>query len=195
MPERDVLEPDDGVGADDAREPAKTLGDHGVALVRHRRGPFLAAAERLCGLGDLGAREVPDLERESLDRRRDERERRQQLGMPVARDDLGRDGLGLQSEAFAGDSLQLRIARRVSSDRTGELSDPHSLECAGQPLPPTLELEGPARKLEPEGRRLCMHPVRPSDAKRVFVLHCASSHGSLRATDPAKQELAGLLHL
>ena len=75
VPERDVLEPDERVPADDAREPADPLGDDGVALVRHRRRALLALAERLLHLGDLGAREVPDLERERVERRRDDRER------------------------------------------------------------------------------------------------------------------------
>ena len=55
--------------ADDAREPADPLGDDRVPLVRHRRRPLLAAAERLLDLAHLGPREVPDLEREPLERR------------------------------------------------------------------------------------------------------------------------------
>ena len=75
VPERDVLEPDERVRAHDAREAADPLGDDGVPLVRHRRRALLALAERLLHLGDLGAREMPDLERERVERRRDDRER------------------------------------------------------------------------------------------------------------------------
>ena len=107
VPERDVLEPDERVRAHDAREAADALGDDRVALVRHRRRALLALAERLRDLADLGAREVADLERELLERGRDERERGEQLGVPVALDDLRRDRLRLEPEALAREPLEL----------------------------------------------------------------------------------------
>ena len=70
VPERDVLEPDDRVCADDARQPADPLGDDRVPLVRHRRRALLAASERLLDLAHLRPGEVADLEREPLERRR-----------------------------------------------------------------------------------------------------------------------------
>ena len=94
VPERDVLEADDRRRAHDAREAADPLGDLRVALVRHRRRALHPGGERLLDLAHLGAREVPDLRREAVERRRDERERREQLGVPVARDHLRRDRIG-----------------------------------------------------------------------------------------------------
>ena len=82
--------PTSAAGADDAREPADPLGDDRVALVRHRRRALLPAPERLLDLAHLGAGEVADLEREPLERGGDERERAEQLGVPVALDDLRR---------------------------------------------------------------------------------------------------------
>jgi len=67
VPERDVLEPDDGGAAQHAGEPADALGDDGVPLVRHRGRALLPPAERLLHLGDLGASEVADLERELVE--------------------------------------------------------------------------------------------------------------------------------
>ena len=90
VPERDVLETDDRRRPHDARQPADPLGDDGVALVRHRRRPLLAAAERLLDLAHLRPCEMPDLERELLQRRRRHGERGEQLGMAVALEDLGR---------------------------------------------------------------------------------------------------------
>src|SRR5437762_5835614 len=75
--EREVLEPDGFGGTDDSRETADPLGDDRVALVGHRGGALLAAAERLLNLGHLGARKVADLERELLERRGSDRERGQ----------------------------------------------------------------------------------------------------------------------
>ena len=107
MPERHVLEPDERVRAHDAGEAADPLGHDRVALVRHRRRALLALAERLGHLGHLGARQVADLERELLQAGRHQRERREQLGVPVALDDLGRDRVRLEPEALAGEPLEL----------------------------------------------------------------------------------------
>ena len=115
VPERDVLEADLRGGADDTREAADPLRDDRVALVRHRRRALLALAERLLHLAHLGAGEVADLGREPVERRGDERERGEELGVPVARDDLRRDRLRLETEALAGDPLELRIGRPSTS--------------------------------------------------------------------------------
>src|SRR6478735_61304 len=72
MPERHVLEPDQRVGAYDAREAADALGDLRVALVRHCRGSLHSLAERFLDLAHLGAREMADLGCEAVERRRRE---------------------------------------------------------------------------------------------------------------------------
>ena len=122
--------PTSACAADDAREPADPLGDDRVALVRHRRRALLALAERLLHLGDLGAREVADLERERVERRGDDRERGEQLGVAVALEDLRRGRRGLEPEPLAGDPLQLGIGGRVRADGAGELADAHPVERA-----------------------------------------------------------------
>ena len=53
--------------------------------------PFWPGAERLLDLAHLGALEVADLGREALEPGAGERDRLQQLGVAVARDDLGGD--------------------------------------------------------------------------------------------------------
>src|SRR6202008_2952359 len=87
VPERDVLEPDERVRADDPCKAADPLGDDRVPLVRHRRRALLTAAERLLDLGALRPRKVTDLERELVERRGEDGERSQQLRMPVALQD------------------------------------------------------------------------------------------------------------
>ena len=170
VPERDVLEADERVRAHDAREPADALGDDRVPLVRHRRRALLAAAERLLHLADLGAREVPDLERERVERRGDDRERREQLGVAVALEDLRRGGRRLEAEPLARDPLELGVGRRVGADGAGELADAHPLERPRDPLAAARELERPAGELEPERRRLGVDAVRAADLQRLAVL-------------------------
>ena len=118
-----VLEADERRRAHDAREPRDPLGHLRVALVRHRRRALHPGRERLLDLAHLGAREVPDLGREAVERRRHERERREQLRVPVARDHLRRDRIGLEPEPLARDALDLGLDRRVRPDRARELAD------------------------------------------------------------------------
>jgi hypothetical protein len=113
VPECDVLEADQRVGADEPREPADALGDDGVPLVRHRRRSLLAPTERFFHLAHLGPGKVSDLEREPVERRREDGEGGEELGMPVALEDLRRARGGLEPESLARDSLHLGRRRRV----------------------------------------------------------------------------------
>ena len=76
VPERHVLEADERIGAQQPRHPGDPLGEDRVALVRHRAAALLPGAERLECLADLGALEVPDLDRDALERPAQDRERR-----------------------------------------------------------------------------------------------------------------------
>src|SRR3546814_6136974 len=58
VPECHVLEANQRIGAQQARQPADTLGEHRVALVRHGARPLLAATEWLERLAHLRALEV-----------------------------------------------------------------------------------------------------------------------------------------
>ena len=195
VPESDVLEADLRGGADDAREAADPLRDDRVALVRHRRRALLSLAERLLHLAHLGAGEVADLGREPVERRGDERERGEELGVAVARDDLRRDRLRLETEPLAGDSLQLRIGDRVRPDRARELSEAHAGKRMLEAFPASVELERPAGELESEGGRLRVDAVRPADADRQPVLLGASDDRSLRACDALEEQRAGVPEL
>ena len=108
-------------------EPGQPLAPPRVALVRHRRRPLLGALlERLLGFAHLRAREMPDLDREAFDRRTDEREERDVLGVTVAVGDLRRCGLGLQSERVQHVLLDGRRDARVAPDRSGHRPDGHA---------------------------------------------------------------------
>ena len=193
VPERDVLETDVCVPAHEPREAADALGDDRIALVRHRRGALLPLRERLLDLPHLGAREVPDLQGEAIERRREDRERREQLGVPVALQDLGRGRGRLQPEGFAREPLDLRRRGRVRPDRARQLADAHSRERAVEPCSIAIELEHPAEKLEPERRRLRVHAMRAPDGHGRTVLFGARENRGRRPIDAvANQRAAGL---
>ena len=179
----------------DAREPADPLGDDGIPLVRHRRRALLAVAERLLHLADLGAREVPDLEREGVERRRDDRERREELRMAVALEDLRRGRRGLEAEPLAREPLELGIGRGVGADRARELADAHPLERPRDAFLAARQLERPAGELEPEGRRLGMDAVRAADLQRLAVLLGArrdDCEGAVETREDQRARLADL---
>ena len=182
-------------GADDAGQAADPLGDDRVALVRHRRRALLALAERLLHLAHLGAGEVADLGREPVERRGDERERGEELRVPVALDDLRRDRLRLEPEPLAGDPLELRVGRRVRADRAGELPDAHRRRAPAQALAAAVELERPAGELEPEGGRLRVDAVRPADAERLPVLLGAVGRPQPARVEPSSSKRAGVPEL
>ena len=194
MPQGDVLEPDEGISAHESREPADPLGDDRVALVRHRRRALLARRERLLDLTHLGPREVPDLEREAVERGGEDREGGQELGVAVALEDLRRAGRWLEAQRLARDALDIRRRGRVGPDRTRELAHAHSGECVVEPATVALELERPAQQLETEGRRLGMDSVRPADRDRVAVLLRAGDDRLERAVDPIADQRSRVLH-
>ncbi len=93
MPQRDVFHGRQCISAHHAGKAGEVLGQHGIALVRHRRRAFLAGREILFGFQYLGALQVADLGCKPLDRRGDDGQRGKEHRMAVARDDLRRDRL------------------------------------------------------------------------------------------------------
>src|SRR5207302_7239985 len=110
-------------------------------------------------------------------------------------DDLRRGRRRFEPEALAGDALELRVGRRVCPDRPAELSDPHALERARHASPAAVELEGPPRKLEAEGRRLGVHAVRAAHLERQTVLLGACYDRREGAIEAFEHEPAGLADL
>ena len=70
VPQRDVLHRRHHRHAHQPREAGQVLGQHRVALVRHRRRALLARREIFLRLQHLGALQVADLDRQPLDRAR-----------------------------------------------------------------------------------------------------------------------------
>jgi hypothetical protein len=117
VPEGDVLEPGLGVAAQQAGDPRYPLCGDRVALVGHRRGSLLPGPERLLGLAQLGALEAAELDREALEAGAREGDRRQELGVAIARDHLGRDLLAAEAEAVEHAALEVGAGGRVGPHR------------------------------------------------------------------------------
>jgi hypothetical protein len=169
-----------------SREAGDLLALDRVALVGHRARALLPGTERLFDLAHLRALQMPDLGREALQPGPRERDRAQQLGVPVARDDLRGDVLALQPEPLEHARLELGAGRRVGPHGARHRPDGNLREGALQAQGVPVSLEREARELHAEGRRLCMHAVRPADAQRLRVLS--------RACDQRGGERAGAGH-
>ncbi len=180
VPEGDVLEPDDGVRPHDPRDPADALGRDRVALVRHRRRALLAAAERLLDLAHLGAGEMADLGREAIERRGEQGERREQLGVPVALQDLRRARRGLEAEPLAGDALHLGLGGGVGADGAGELARRAGPRSRGRAAP------GRGRGANAQPASLSPNVVGSAWTPCVRPMHIVSRCSSARATTAPK---------
>ena len=113
---------------------------------------------------------MADLGGESLDAGARQRDRLQQLGVAVARDDLGRDGLALESQPRQHPLLELRRGRRIGADRARQRADRGLRERPLEPLRVAVGLEREPGELDPESGRLGVDPVGAPDAQRVDVL-------------------------
>ena len=138
--------------------------------------PFCPAAERLFDLTHLRAREMADLEREPVERRRHDRQRSEELCMPVALEDLRRGRRRIEPERLACEALHLWRRGRVRPDRARELSDSQPFERVLESDSIALELEHPAEELETERGGLRVHSVRTPDRDRVAVLLRTGEH-------------------
>jgi two-component system, OmpR family, response regulator RegX3 len=195
VPKRDVLEADRRRRAHNAGEPRETLRDDRIPLVRHRRRPLLAAAERLLHLSHLRSRQVADLGGEALERRRAHGKRRQKLGMPVARDDLRGNRLRHEAEPGACDPLDLWIAAAIDADGAGDLADADAGQGVLHAVRVTLELEGPAGELRAEGDGLGVHPVSAADHDRCAMLFGTAYDGGERGLEPLQDQAASFSRL
>ena len=151
--------------------PRDPLGDLRVPLVRHRRRALHPGRERLLDLAHLGARQVADLGREAVERRR-ARARASRAARRAGR---------ARSPASRAGPARARAARTRSArppgrrprtcrpcPRAGRRGSPRAR--AASRVAVAVELERPAGELPAERRRLGVDPVRAADADRVPVL-------------------------
>ena len=195
VPERVVLERGGGVAAKQAREPDDLLAADRVSLVGHRRRALLPLAERLFDLADLGLLKSANLERELLERRTNDGEHRDQLGVAIALDHLRRDRRRRQTQRSTDVALDRRRQVRERADRARQLADGDDLARAPETHDVSSELGVPQRELETEGHRLGMHAVRASDHRRASMLQRPGVNGLHQPIEIGEEQVARLAHL
>src|SRR6202035_2158360 len=105
---------------------------------------LLAGAKRLLRLPHLRALQVTDLDREALEPGSGDGDRREQLGVTVAGNDLRGDVLPLEAEPGEDPGLELGARRRVGADRAGDRADGRLGEGTIEALRVAVGLEGEA---------------------------------------------------
>ncbi len=107
------------------------------------------------------------LRRPAIDARRDQREHRVKLGVPVPLDDLRAELRRRQTELLADPLLDPWIEMRVRAHGSAQFSHPnarlHLLESFQRPAKFVVH----QRQLQPEGDRLRMDAVAAPDHRRV----------------------------
>ncbi len=184
VPQRDILQRRVHIGADHPGEAGQILGQHRVALVRHRRAALLAGREIFLGLEHLGPLQVADLGREPLDRGGDDSERGEEHGVAVARDDLGRDRLDPEAQLGGDMGLDPRVDIGEGADRARDGAGRDLVARRDHPGPRPGELGISVSELEPEGDRLGMDAVASADRRRQLMLERAP----LRAPRAARRD-------
>ena len=168
VPEDVVLQGDGGMAAQDARQPGDALAADGIALVRHGRGAFLAAGERLLDLEHLGLLQVADLDGDLLQGGAQQGQRPDDLGVAVALDDLRGDAAGLQSQPaqrlFLGGGREVD----VGPHRAGDLAHRGGVPGPQQPLAVALHLLVPDQELAAEDDGLGVDAVGAADGRQVL---------------------------
>ena len=184
-----------GIAAHEAGKSGQVLGQNRVALVRHGRRALLPHGEELLGLADFGALQMADFGRKPLDGRGDHAERREEHGVPVARDDLRRDRLGLEAELSGDVSLHARIEMRKGADRARNRAGADILLRAQKPLFRAGKLGIGEGKLQTECRRLGVDAVAAAHRDRVFVLHRAALQRFEERVEIREQDVGGAREL
>ena len=156
----------------------------------------MSGGEIFLGLGDFGSLEVADFGRESLDTAGDHPEGREEGGVAIAGNDLGREGLWLQAESF-GD-IFLDIWRQVGegSDGSGNFAGGDFGAGGQQPLVVALEFGVEAGEFQAKGHWLGMDAVRAADHDRVLEFVGAAVENCQQNLDIVEQNIRrlGQLH-
>src|SRR5271166_5500166 len=113
---------------------------------------------------------MPELGRPPIDARRYHRQIRAKLPVPVALNDLSRQGIGLQPEFFANSRLHPWIEMRMGTNSAAQFADSNLLASSTEPIFTPAELVVHQSHLQTESDRFGMNAVAPPNHRSVLVL-------------------------
>src|SRR6266550_7485394 len=115
--------------------------------------------------------------------------------MAIAGDHLRRARIRLESQPFAGDTLDFGIDLRVRPHRSRQLSHAIRLERLRNAFPRAVEFERPTGELPAERRGFCVDAVRATNADGVTVLLRPCDDRGECLVDACEDQAAGILNL
>ena len=169
VPERDVFHRRDHGHADEAGKARQVLGQNRVALVRHGRRAFLALGEEFFGFKHFGALHVAYFNRDVFDRAGDDAECREEHGVTVAGDDLGRDRFGDEAKFFTDVGLNCGVDVREGSNRAGDGAGCNFCTCISEARKVAIHFRVEACERQAHGDGFGVNAVRATDADVHFV--------------------------
>ena len=113
MPQRYVFEAYDRICTNGPCHAANAFRQDRIPLVRHRGRAFLSCFESLLRLANFRPLPVPNLQSDLLKCRSNYRKRAKIFGIPVALDNLRRNGGGFQAEFFTNAFFNIWIKERA----------------------------------------------------------------------------------
>ena len=146
----------------------------------------------LLGLAHFGALQVTDLDGEAFDRRRDQRQGHKELGMAVARDDLRRDRLGLETQFLCNVFLDPGIDIGECPDGARDRAGRDLLARRGEACAVARKLGVMPGEFQSEGRRLRVDAVAAAHRRCQFVLEGSALQHREQRIEIGQQNVGGL---
>ena len=138
---------------------------------------------------------MADFDGDPFDGRGDDAERREEHGVAVARNDLGRDRLGLQAHFRRDMFFDARIDIGESADRAGNGAGGDFFAGGDEAGAAAGEFGISLGHFEAEGHRLGVNAVRAPDDGREFVLEGALFDCGEQGVHVGDQNIGGAGHL
>jgi len=170
VPKRYILEGRAQVRPHEARKPRDALAVHGILFVRHSARSGLPLRKIFLRFAHFGPGEVPDLDRQLFEGRRENGHRRHHFRVPVALEHLARYGGGFKAQNLHGTFLDGRRHAGMGAHHAGHFSRKKCLRERARALRDHASSSFHIyEKLQAEGHGLRVDPVGPAHNRRTAI--------------------------
>jgi len=195
VPERDIFEGGEHVGAYEAGEAANLFAGDGIALVRHGGTAALLTAKGLFGFADFCALKVAHFQSDFFERCGDKRQGAEILRVAVSLNDLRSDGNGSEAEALADAFFHFRAEMRSVADGARNLPNGHLRGGVAKARDVALIFREPVGDFQAEGDGLGMNAVGAANMRGVAEFVGAKIEDFSEHHQAALDELGRVAHL
>jgi hypothetical protein len=133
---------------------------------------------------------MPDVRREPFERGREERQGREEGGMPIARHDLRGNGFRYQAERRQGSALQFRCQMRIRADGARDLPYRDLFSSSAKARSPALHFGQMPGESDAKRDGLRVHAMASTDHRRHAMLVGSPREGADEAVGALQQKVA-----